>query len=707
MPDVAFADVPRTPRGHFLIHMGAAISQLVHYQLGREPKLDLDDLLDRHEFLRGYCEDLQANIPLSAGPVPKAHWWQAQIDIWEGSYSGHLPLRALTARGMPYESRLALLLAGLVEIDSRFGTLFGQLQPLGFRRPTPELLGLILAAEAEPEATVRRTCRPLLDDGYLTPVHRDTPRLEWELAVPGPLWDLIRGEEAGGSLPWCQIHPSSTLPLLSELILPADLCGQLERLPPLLKTGQIRTLVVRGMKGSERREVLMAVARALGRTLVELEVAALATGGPAELLGPLCTLAGAMPAIVCDPAPGETATLPELRGCSGPVGALMGFEGGIDAPGMDRCLVLTLPLPDQALRRRYWAKALPGQDSALLGTAAERYHLPGGHILRVGAMALSAAALAGRAGAVRLEDIQAASRALNRQSLETLAVRLEAVGTWAKNLVAPEQTHQTLKELKARCRHRDQLLSHLGQGVESRTNRGVRILFQGPSGTGKTLAARLLAAELGMDMYRVDLAAVVNKYIGETEKNLHRVLSAAEELDVILLLDEGDSMLGKRSEVKSANDRYANLETNYLLQRLENYQGIVVVTTNAGDLIDQAFRRRMDVVVSFPPPQWDERLAIWQLHLPAEHEVPAQYLREVAMRCILTGGQIRNVVIHAALLALGGGGLISRAHLLEALLAEYRKAGALCPMTEAGNGGRAEPYQRILAGLKRPGQQGG
>ena len=166
------------------------------------------------------------------------------------------------------------------------------------------------------------------------------------------------------------------------------------------------------------------------------------------------------------------------------------------------------------------------------------------------------------------------------------------------------------------------------------------------------MAAEILAVELEMNIYRVDLAAVVNKYIGETEKNLHRVLSRAEELDVILLLDEGDALLGQRTEVKSANDRYANLEADYLLQRLENYQGIVVVTTNAWEHIDDAFQRRMDVVVSFIPPQALERWHIWQVHLPDDHGVDHDHLEEVAVRCALTGGQIRNAVLPVTLLAL-------------------------------------------------------
>ena len=197
---------------------------------------------------------------------------------------------------------------------------------------------------------------------------------------------------------------------------------------------------------------------------------------------------------------------------------------------------------------------------------------------------------------VTLADAQEACRALNRQLLDTLATHLDGDGFSWEMLVVSDGVVDRLGELERRCRHRERLPERLGPAFGATGNRGVRALLTGPSGTGKTLAARILAAELGMDLYRVDLAAVVNKYIGETEKNLHRVLSTAEDLDVVLLLDEGDALLGARTEVRSSNDRYANLETNYLLQRLENYQGIVLITTNAGENIDSAFQRRMDVV---------------------------------------------------------------------------------------------------------------
>jgi SpoVK/Ycf46/Vps4 family AAA+-type ATPase len=160
------------------------------------------------------------------------------------------------------------------------------------------------------------------------------------------------------------------------------------------------------------------------------------------------------------------------------------------------------------------------------------------------------------------------------------------------------------------------------------------------------------------------------------------VFSRAEELDVVLLLDEGDALMTRRTDVRTSNDRYANLETSFLLSRLESFEGILVVTTNSGDRIDSAFRRRIDVVVNFKPPDPSERWAIWRLHLPSGHAVGDRFLEEVAARCTLTGGQIRNAVLHAQLLALDAGELLGDGHVDEAVRREYRKAGGVCPLRE-------------------------
>ncbi|MFN5157864.1 MAG: ATP-binding protein, partial [Betaproteobacteria bacterium] len=266
-----------------------------------------------------------------------------------------------------------------------------------------------------------------------------------------------------------------------------------------------------------------------------------------------------------------------------------------------------------------------------------------------------------------------------RHALEGVA-RAVPAATRDEPFALPDDTQQEFDALVLRCRHRDRLQAALpavyGAGG------GVRALFKGPSGTGKTLAARQLAAALRRPLYRVDLAATVSKYIGETERNLERVFEAAESLDIVLLLDEGDALLAGRTGVSNATDRYANLETNYLLQRLEHYSGVLVVTTNAAERIDTAFARRVDVSIDFPLPDAATRLALWEAHLGPQHELPFEWLQRVALRCALAGGQIRNAALHALLLAIDAGGTVAAPHLQAALEREYRKAGQRCPSLE-------------------------
>ncbi len=204
-------------------------------------------------------------------------------------------------------------------------------------------------------------------------------------------------------------------------------------------------------------------------------------------------------------------------------------------------------------------------------------------------------------------------------------------------------------------------------------------LFAGDSGTGKTLSAEVVAAELGLDLYVVRLSSVVDKYVGETEKNLERVFSEADRTDAVLLFDEADAVFGKRSEVKDAHDRYANMESAYLLQRLESFDGIALLTTNLRANIDEAFTRRLDLVVDFPFPDADQRLALWRHSLsrvPCADDVDA---RQVARDFELAGGSIRSAVVTAAYAAADRGGPVTTADLLEGARREYRKAGRLVP----------------------------
>jgi hypothetical protein len=404
-----------------------------------------------------------------------------------------------------------------------------------------------------------------------------------------------------------------------------------------------------------------------------------------KLLGPLATLLGAVPVFLPDPAPGETFDIPDLPGFHGPVAVVLGRDGGVGGRAAEQAVTVHLPPESAALRRRHWERALPGADAALHGALAQAFMVGGRYIRRTADLARTHAALDGRTDP-ELPDLRVAARSMNREQLDSLATRLDDGGGWDR-LVLHGSTAGELRHLERRCRHRERLPAAMGAALPGGMNRGVRALFQGPSGTGKTLAARVLASELGLDVYRVDLSSVVSKYIGETEKNLARILGRAEDLDVVLLLDEGDSLMGKRTEVRSSHDRWANMETNYLLQRLDTYTGIVVVTTNLPGSVDVAFQRRMDVVVRFHPPTVEERWHLWQLHLPPDHAVDPEVIEAAALRYELTGGQIRNAAVDATLLSLAcTGGRVRADDLAAAVHAEYRKAGASPPRARTGPG---------------------
>lgn len=664
-------------------------------------------ILDAFPFLAEYRSALAVQEPVDLAPDERPDWWDARLAHWEHEARENLPLRRLAdVIGLSaFEVRL-LVAAGLVEEDIRFGALFAGLQePLQARRPCIGLLGWLVGAPSE---DAWPACRSLLDLGVLVADNRAEPRSEWVLRVPPPLWDAIRGQPVHRPAIGLQHQPASDFPALDDLILPGDLHSQVARLPALLVSGQVQALVLRGMRGTGRRTLLGSLAGVLGRDVLLWD-----EGTPGDdtwrLIGPLATLTGAMPVLRCDPGPGAMLDLPALFAYGSPVGIAMGRSGGLQGPLVEQALTVTLSPPDALARRRFWQVAMgingKAKQIARVAIAAdtlteigERFLLTGGVIHRAAAIASTYAALAGRESLTEV-DVRQASQALNRQALETLATHLPAAAHWADLVVGPV-TVRELDALERRCRNREHLQARAGRAFDGSLNRGVRALFSGPSGTGKTLAARALAASLEMDLYRVDLAAVVNKYIGETERNLNQVLSRAEELDVVLLLDEGDALMAQRTDVRNSNDRYANLETNYLLQRLEVYEGIVIVTTNALQRIDPAFLRRLDVVVDFLPPEVAERWLIWQSHLPEDHAISAAYLEEVASRCALTGGQIRNAALHATLLA-SDNGPVADQHLAESIQREYRKAGAAYPMRPAhGNGSQVGRLRRLAAELR-------
>jgi hypothetical protein len=652
-----FDAIPHTAEAHFRIWFFAAVLALKERLPGAEQELP---------FLRGYVDDIDAaGLDLAA--------WLEESERWEKAARVRLPLRAVReAGGLDADATVLLFTIGLVEEDGRFAALVAAGE--GQSRPSPGVLAAWFP---------RAALATLLRLGLVEPLDASLPRLDWALQPAPLLWDVLRGGDAGMlAAGWARLHSRRELAPASALVLDPGIAETVARCPDALAGGPARTAVVRGPAASGRRTLLAAVAREMGRSVLELRGLAPASDPRWLVVGPLATALDAVPLAAFDLGPGETAWLPQLTAYDGPLGVVLGREGGVAGPRAEHLVTIELGLPGPEARRGHWAAALG--DDRLAGDLASRYRMTGGNIRRTATLAAAEAALAGHR-TVSAADVRRGSRSLHGQLLDTLARRVPPGGGW-EELAVPDDVADELALLEARCRHRELLAHGVGAG---RPDPGVRALFTGPSGTGKTLAARLLATALDVDLYRLDLATVVDKYIGETEKNLARLFARAEEADVAILVDEGDGLLTQRTSVQNANDRYANLETNYLLQRLESYEGILVVTTNAGERIDGAFRRRMDVVIEFRAPGPVQRLAIWELHLPPAHEVELDLLEEVSARCELTGGQIRNAALHASLLALAGAAPVDGFHLEHAVRREYRKAGQVCPL---------RPYAEIAGG---------
>ncbi|UBF24838.1 ATP-binding protein [Kovacikia minuta CCNUW1] len=273
-------------------------------------------------------------------------------------------------------------------------------------------------------------------------------------------------------------------------------------------------------------------------------------------------------------------------------------------------------------------------------------------------------------------------RTQSRTRLDNLAQRLQPAATW-DSLVLPESQKQTLREIAAQIRQRTTVYETWEFAIASSNGLGISALFAGSSGTGKTMAAEVLAQELNLDLYRIDLSQVVSKYIGETEKNLRRVFDAAEAAGAILLFDEADALFGKRSEVKDSHDRYANIEVSYLLQRMETYRGLAILTTNLRSAIDPAFLRRIRFVVQFPFPDVAQRSEIWQRIFPAK--LPTEGLDYCKLAQLnVAGGNIRNIALNAAFLAADNGESVQMKHLLRAAQSEYAKLEKTLTTAETG-----------------------
>lgn len=281
-----------------------------------------------------------------------------------------------------------------------------------------------------------------------------------------------------------------------------------------------------------------------------------------------------------------------------------------------------------------------------------------------------------------MEELLVACRKTSTRNLITFARKIVPRRNW-QDLVLPKDTLAQLQEFCQQVRYRTQVYTDWGFDRKLSLGKGLIALFTGDSGTGKTLSAEILAKDLGLDLYKVDLSLVVSKYIGETEKNLSQVFQEAQESNAILFFDEADALFGKRSEVKDAHDRYANIEINYLLQRVEEYEGVIILASNLSRNIDAAFLRRLHFSIEFPFPDEKHRLQIWRNIFPPQAPMAEDLDFEfLAHQFKIAGGNIRNVALAAAFRAAGNGDAIGMKQIVLAMKREYQKLGKVCERAE-------------------------
>jgi SpoVK/Ycf46/Vps4 family AAA+-type ATPase len=327
-------------------------------------------------------------------------------------------------------------------------------------------------------------------------------------------------------------------------------------------------------------------------------------------------------------------------------------------------------------RIKLWERELnlSSEDIPYLQEAAGLFYFTGGQIKDAASTALN---LAGQRSGRKLEkeDVFAACRLQSNRKLKDLARKITPNYRW-EDIVLPKDRMAQLKDICSYVKYRALVYDTWGFKEKMSLGRGLNVIFSGPSGTGKTMSADIIAKELGLDLYKIDLSRIVSKYIGETEKNLSKIFEEAETSNSILFFDEADSIFGKRSEVKDAHDRYANIETGYLLQKMEEHTGIVILATNFRQNMDKAFLRRMHFIVDFPNPDKEDRHRIWKRIWPAKVPLNENIdFNSISSKFDVSGGNIKNIALSSAFLAAGQDTEVSMENIIKSIKREYQKMG--------------------------------
>jgi hypothetical protein len=702
-------------RAHLLDELHR-LDRMIHRQVLR---MRAARLLDDDEFRGLYIPDalvdnLLGNRPGAEDSPRVAELSRAiaasalESERWAQS-APEFPLnRLVRIFGLTGFARDVVLIVAAPELDLRYQTLYAYVQnDVTRRRPTVDLALKLLCTDLGEQLDRRSAFSPaeplfhhqllrLLED----PQDREAPLgarvLKAEPRVVEFLLEVDRIDDALAGFT-THVRPATgpdQPPLSAELRARLGFAAQALADAP-------GVLLLRGDHGAGKREAAGAVCASLGRPMLAVDLeAAVLSGLPADrfivlvrrealLRGAAVYLSG-WHALTGENPGADLRWRParlwhELGSMGLPV--VIGNESTWQPPagGPVRSFDFELPLPSIADRIPLWQRACngqspPGRDLEVL---AGTFTLTPGQIS-------DAARAAGRLALLRppgerrptISDLREAARTQAAGGLPRLAQKVEASFAW-DDLVLPARSLQQLREICAGVRHRATVHARWGFEEKLRLGRGLNVLFQGPSGTGKTMAASILASELALELYKIDLSTVVSKYIGETEKNLSSIFREAQRSGAILLFDEADALFGKRSEVKDAHDRYANIEVAYLLQKMEEFAGIAILATNLNKNIDQAFVRRMHHIVEFPFPSAAYREPIWRSvfssQAPVADDLDFDFL---ARQFELAGGNIRNAALGAAFLAAEDGGPIAMEHVVLAVAREIQKLGKLPSRSE-------------------------
>ena len=562
----------------------------------------------------------------------------------------------------PYEVDL-LLLAGLAEEHEGLAGTFRALHPYAEPHLSAGLAALVLSGTGVDRVQLRAllTSGPAVRHGLLHVSGRGG-LFERSLTVADGLWGALHALDA---------NPAAWSPLPVPHVT-AGLDGWLEE-PSVHHAGRLLrdratvTLMVSDADNTVALSRCEALARSVGARVLAARLP-VDDAAAIALLTVHAAARGAVPVVVaCDAAPNTGPPCLAVRDLPGPVIVCTGARAVIPDPHRPVVVLATTPA-SVADRRTAWRMALPGLDDAAAAQLAARHPIDPAQIAQVG--------IDRRVASGRPVDPTVVAGLIRRRCAVSLpaGITLTTPSVPWSRLVLPENAALQLRDAVSRLNHQGVVLDDWGMRELARAARGARLLFTGPPGTGKSLAACAVATAAGTDLLRVDVSQLVSKWIGETEKNLAGAFDVAERTQAVLLLDEADALFGTRTQISDAHDRYANQETAYLLQRLDGFEGLAVLTTNLRHNIDAAFLRRLDFVVDFPLPDEAGRRDLWALHLPAERLGACVDLDVLARLYPIPGGWIRNAAVAAAFVAAATGDRIRQAHLVASVRREYEKA---------------------------------